>query len=191
VVTRAGRAQQSPRRDHGRQQRHRACRTGLAAGSPANVANDHNNQKLEEIMMQKLFAVGLGIAFGVGGMAVACHQKDGESVKVITAHDIQEKLDGKEAMVTAVEVTIAPGESGLSHRHPGPGFVYVLEGEYELGIDDQPTKILKAGETFYEPTGCLHRVSKNPAAQGKTRLIAFVLHPRDARNVAIPEHAHK
>jgi quercetin dioxygenase-like cupin family protein len=62
-----------------------------------------------------------------------------------------------------------------------------VSGEYELGIDDQPTKILKAGETFYEPTGCLHRVSKNPAAKGETRLIAFVLHPRDAKEVAVPE----
>ena len=86
-----------------------------------------------------------------------------------------------------VEVTLKPGESGMPHRHPGPAFVYVLEGEYELGVDDQPTKLFKAGETFYEPTGCLHRVSKNPAAKGITRLIAVVVHPRDAKEVAIPE----
>jgi hypothetical protein len=60
-----------------------------------------------------------------------------------------------------------------------------------LAIDDQPTKIYKAGETFYEPTGCLHRVSKNPATKGRTRLIAFVLHPHDAKEVAIPEKAPK
>jgi hypothetical protein len=50
---------------------------------------------------------------------------------------------------------------------------YVLEGEYELGLDDQPSKVFKAGETFYEPTGCLHRVSKNPAAKGNTPVLAF------------------
>jgi hypothetical protein len=33
----------------------------------------------------------------------------------------------------------------------------------------------------------LHRVSKNPAKKGKTRLIAIVVHPRDAKEVAIPE----
>jgi len=54
-------------------------------------------------------------------------------------------------------------------------------------IDDQPTQRFKAGETFYEPTGCLHRVSKNPSAKGRTRLIAVVLHPRDAKEIAIPE----
>ena len=115
------------------------------------------------------------------------HHDDGEKVKVLSTTDIKEKLDGKEAVATVVEVTIEPGKSGLPHRHPGPGFVYVVEGEYELGIDDQPTKLFKAGETFYEPTGCLHRVSKNPGAKGKTRLIAFVLHPRDAKEIAIPE----
>ncbi|HEY4261180.1 MAG TPA: cupin domain-containing protein [Schlesneria sp.] len=108
-------------------------------------------------------------------------------MKLLSARDIVEKLDGKEAKVTMVEVTLKPGEAGMPHRHPGPGFVYVLEGEYELGVDDQPTKIFKAGETFYEPTGCLHRVSKNPAAKGITRLIAVVVHPRDAKEVAIPE----
>ena len=65
--------------------------------------------------------------------------------------------------------------------------MYVLEGEYELGIDDKPTKVFKAGETFYEPAGAVHRVSRNPSAKGKTRLIAVVLHPRDAKQIAIPE----
>jgi quercetin dioxygenase-like cupin family protein len=88
---------------------------------------------------------------------------------------------------TTVELALEPGQAGTPHRHPGPVFGYVLEGEYELGLDDQPTKVLKAGETFYEPTGCLHRVSKNPAAKGNTRVLAVVLHPRDARQITIPE----
>ncbi len=134
-----------------------------------------------------VLAIGMGLGLGVSGMAVAFHDEHGESVRLIAARDIVEKLDGKASRASFVEVTLGPGEAGVSHRHPGPGFVYVLEGEYELGIDDQPTKIFKAGETFYEPTGCLHRVSKNPSAKGKTRLIAIVLHPRDAKEIAIPE----
>jgi len=142
-------------------------------------------------MKRSLLLLAIGVALGVGGMTFAHDHEDGEWVKIISARDIQEKLDGKDAKVTVVEVTIEPGKAGLPHRHPGPGLVYVLEGEYELGIDDQPTKIYKAGETFYEPTGCLHRVSKNPAAKGRTRLIAFVLSPRDAKEVATPEPSKK
>ena len=66
-------------------------------------------------------------------------------------------------------------------------FGYVLEGEYEHAIDDEPVKTFKAGETFYEPSGSVHRVARNPSAKGKTRLIAVVLHPRDAKQVTIPE----
>lgn len=138
-------------------------------------------------MIRNLVVLAIGIGLGLGGLAAAPMHDDGESVRLISARDIQEKIDGKDAKVSVVEVTIGPGESGLPHRHPGPGFAYVLEGEYELGINDQPTKVYKAGETFYEPTGCLHRVSKNPSAKGNTRLIAVVLHPREAKEIAIPE----
>lgn len=139
--------------------------------------------------MQRTFLLLVaGAVLGVGATTFAYREHDGESVKIVSAQDIKEKLDGKDAKVSVVEVTIEPGLSGLPHRHPGPGFVYVAEGEYELGIDDQPTRKFKAGETFYEPTGCLHRVSKNPAKKGRTKLIAFILHPRDAKDVAIPEH---
>ena len=141
-------------------------------------------------MTRTLIALAAVIGLELGGIIAAHEHEDGESVKEISAIDIQEKLDGKATKATFVEVTIEPGKSGLAHRHPGPGLVYVLEGEYELGIDDKPTKVFKAGETFYEPTGCLHRVSRNPG-KVKTRLIAIVLHPRDAKQVAVPEPKSK
>jgi quercetin dioxygenase-like cupin family protein len=139
-------------------------------------------------MLRTLLTLTIGIGIGAGSMYAGHGHADGEKVKLLSATDISEKLDGHETMASVVEVTIAPGEAGLPHRHPGPGFGYVVEGEYELGINDEPTKIVKAGETFYEPTGCLHRVSKNPG-KVKTRLIAVVLHPRDKKEIAVPEPA--
>jgi quercetin dioxygenase-like cupin family protein len=129
---------------------------------------------------------GAGAFVGVGGMAVA-RPGEQQRARPISAWDIVEKLDGKKTKVTVVEVTLKPGQAGEPHRHPGPVIGYVMEGEYEWAIDDQPAKTLKAGGTFYEPTGCLHRVSKNPAAKGNTRVLAVVLHPRDARQITIPE----
>jgi len=141
-------------------------------------------------MVRTTSALLLGASLA-GGLLFAQHgSHGGESVKVISVTEIQEKLDGKPTNATVVEVTIEAGQEGVPHRHPGPAIVYVLEGQYELGIDDQPTKIFKAGETFYEPGGHLHRVSKNPAKQGRTRLIATVLHPRDAKDIAVPEKKH-
>lgn len=141
-------------------------------------------------MIRILATLCLGACIGFG-VAVAHHDAkehdSKERVKPLSSREIKEKVDGKEASVTVVEVNIEPGNAGSPHRHPGPVFGYVLEGEYELGLDDQPSKVLKQGETFYEPTGCLHRVSKNPAAKGKTRVLAVVVHPRDAKEVAIPD----
>jgi len=131
-----------------------------------------------------VLALGIGLAAGI---TAAGHDERHESVKLLAAREIAEKIDGKEAKATAVEVSLGPGESDAPHRHPGPGFGYVLEGEYEWAIDDNPAKVLKAGDTFYEPAGCLHRVSRNPAAKGKTRLLAWVIHPRDAKDLVIPE----
>jgi quercetin dioxygenase-like cupin family protein len=128
------------------------------------------------------------IILATTGFLAAWHDdKQGhETVRELSARDIAEKLDGKETKATAVEVTLEPGQAGAPHRHPGPAFGYVLEGEYEWAIDDQPAKILKVGETFYEPGGCLHRVTKNPG-KVRTRVMAWVIHPRDAKQIAIPE----
>ena len=108
-------------------------------------------------------------------------------MKTLSARDVVEKLDGKLAKATTVEVTIEPGQGSPPHRHPGPVFGYVIEGEYDWAIDDQPAKTLKAGDTFYEPTGCLHRVSKNPSDKTTTRVLAVVLHPHDVKDIVIPE----
>ena len=107
-------------------------------------------------------------------------------VKVISAQDIAETVDGKEAKASTLEVIIEPGKGSAPHRHPGPVFGYILEGEYDWAINDLPAKRLKAGDTFYEPTGALHRVSHNP---GKvvTRLLVVMLHPRDAKELVIPD----
>ena len=129
--------------------------------------------------------VAAGIVLGAVGMTAARHDENHELARRLSVREIAEKLDGKEASATAVEVTYEPGQAGAPHRHPGPAFGYVLEGEYEWAIDDQPAKNLKAGETFYEPGGCLHRVTRNPG-KVRTRVLAWVLHTRDAKDLVIP-----
>ena len=108
-------------------------------------------------------------------------------VTPLATQDVVEKLDGKEAKVTTVEVTMEPGQESMPHRHPGPVFGYVLEGEYEWAINDQPAKKLKVGETFYEPTLSLHRVSRNPSDKTRTRVLAVLLLPREAKELSFPE----
>ncbi len=54
------------------------------------------------------------------------------------------------------------GTGSGPHRHPGSHtFGYVLEGSYEVKVDDGPLQKLGPGGTFYEPPGALHAVSRN------------------------------
>src|SRR4051812_1428950 len=114
-------------------------------------------------MIRVLAVMTIGIGIGVAGSAAVQHDNK-PTIKVVASRDIGEKVDGIETTAKTVEVTLEPGQESMPHRHPGPVFGYVLEGEYEHAIDDQPARRLKVGDTFYEPTRCLHRVSKNPAA---------------------------
>ena len=142
--------------------------------------------------MNRTFLTLAVCAVGVGGMALARHdEKDGVKVTQLSRRDIVEKLDGRDARVTVEEVAIEPGGRAAPHRHAGPVFGYVVEGEYEHALDDDPVTTYKAGDTFYEPSGCVHRVARNPSATAKMRLLAVILHPRDAPNVTVPEKATK
>jgi quercetin dioxygenase-like cupin family protein len=55
-----------------------------------------------------------------------------------------------------------PGSGTGPHRHPGSHtFGYVLEGTYEVQLDNGPVRRLGPGDTFYEAPGQLHAVSRN------------------------------
>ena len=72
-------------------------------------------------MTRTLLALAAGIGVGAVGMALAHHHDDGEKVKEISATIIKEKLDGKEAKATAVEVTLAPARWRPCTATPGRG----------------------------------------------------------------------
>jgi quercetin dioxygenase-like cupin family protein len=139
-------------------------------------------------MIRTLLTLAAGVGVGVAVTFAADHDHH-KAVKVtqLSQRDIIEKLDGKAASATVNEVTFGPGQEDTPHRHAGPTFGYVLEGEYEHAIDDEPVKKYKAGDTFYEPTGSLHRVARNPSAKTRTRLVAVTLHPRDIKDPTIRE----
>lgn len=77
-------------------------------------------------------------------------------------------------VVTISETERAPGTGSTPHRHPGShNFGYVLEGIYEVQIDDGPVQRLGPGETFYEYPGALHAVSRNGSSTEPVRYLVF------------------
>jgi len=140
--------------------------------------------------VRHLASLRLAVCFTIGVSMTTMAQDSGSGqVKVtqLSQREIIEKLDGKDARATVEVVTFEPGQKDSAHRHVGPVFGYVLEGEYEHALDNEPIKTFKAGETFYEPSGSVHRVAQNPSAKSKTRLLAVILHPRDSKQVTVRE----
>jgi len=73
-----------------------------------------------------------------------------------------------------VEATIEPGVAVGRHTHPGVESAYVLEGGFELPVQGQETRMLKAGDGFQIPPETPHAGGKPGTA--KTRvLITYVV----------------
>jgi quercetin dioxygenase-like cupin family protein len=78
-------------------------------------------------------------------------QTAGLTRTIVTRADVS--VPGREAVVAKVE--IQPGVVVGWHTHPGDEISYIQEGETELMVADQPTRILKAGEgVSYRPVSC-------------------------------------
>ena len=88
-------------------------------------------------------------------------------------------LPGREVRITLLDRP--PASATGPHQHPGHHtFGYVVEGIYEIGINGQPTRMLKAGDTFYEKPGDIHSVSRNPSPDKGLKIVVFMV--ADAKN---------
>lgn len=66
---------------------------------------------------------------------------------------------------------LPPGYEGDRHQHPGPVFVYVLEGELTVETQDGITTV-KAGELYPEPLNVVMQ-GKNMDATNPASLLVF------------------
>ncbi len=100
--------------------------------------------------MIKKIVLGLGVmSFALAGAAYA--QQGG-----IKRTPLQ-KVEFPDGYVTVTGLAeLPPGAAAGRHTHPGIETGYVLEGELNLEIDGQPTKLLKPGDSYQIPAGAVH-----------------------------------
>jgi quercetin dioxygenase-like cupin family protein len=78
----------------------------------------------------------------------------------------------------AMEVTIESGVSIARHTHPGIESTYVMEGSgFELPVEGQPTRIVKAGDAFQIPPETPHAGGK--PGETKSRLLVTYIVEKD------------
>ena len=95
-------------------------------------------------------------------------------------------LPGKS--LVAVVVDYAPGGASLPHTHAKSAFIfaYVVSGAIESQVDDQPERVYRAGESWYEAPGANHRVSRNASATEPARLLAVLVVDTDDKTLTTP-----
>jgi quercetin dioxygenase-like cupin family protein len=81
------------------------------------------------------------------------------------------------AHVMTLLVQFPPGDPGTPpHRHSGPVFGYMLEGEMRFELEGEPERIIRAGETFWEPGGdVIHYQDANNRTDSWSRFIVTML----------------
>ena len=74
----------------------------------------------------------------------------------ITRNTLQETEFPDQYKSIQAYVTIAPGAFVAWHSHPGVEMGYVLDGGGDLMVKGQPTRHIKAGDSFVNPNGVPH-----------------------------------
>lgn len=90
--------------------------------------------------------------------------------------------------VEALTLELAPGAAAPRHRHDVAVVAYVLEGEVENQFDGGPSMRHRAGESWWEAPGTVHRVARNASATARARLlIVYVAEDGKANTVRLEE----
>ena len=78
---------------------------------------------------------------------------------------------GAHGMTIVVEYP--PGDKGAPpHRHYGPAFGYVVEGEMLFELEGEPERVIRAGEAFWEPGGdVIHYQDGNHLSDAESQFV--------------------
>lgn len=118
-----------------------------------------------------LTAIALGVTPGLA--------QNLEQVKPVFEHIIP-NVQGKS--MVAVIVSYPPGGKSPAHHHAQSAFIYayVLSGAIRSQVGDEPAKVYRVGEGFYEVPGSHHRISENASDKEPASLLAvFVVDTND------------
>jgi quercetin dioxygenase-like cupin family protein len=114
-----------------------------------------------------------------------------------SAHDVGDKVTPNFAQaipniagksLIAVVVDYPPGGASVPHTHAKSSFIYayVVSGSIESKVNDGPTRIYKAGESWSEPPGASHPISRNASKTQPAKLLAVFVVDTDDKDLTTP-----
>jgi quercetin dioxygenase-like cupin family protein len=130
----------------------------------------------------------LGAASAAIAIAVAMPAAAQDRGEKVTPHFEQaiSNIPGKS--LVAFIVDYAPGGASAPHVHSKSGFIfaYVVSGAIESQVNDEPKRVYRAGESWYETPGSHHRVSRNASTTESAKLLAVFVADTDDKALTTP-----
>ena len=130
-------------------------------------------------MQRKRYLWGLALAIamlaGLTGVDGAHAQEQEEYVSKAKAtkllHTPLAGTEGKEVHI--VHFSAPPGFEGGRHSHPGPAFVYILEGQLTIEVEGMEAVTLGPGDIYAEPVGSKTMQAWNKSSTHGVKLVVF------------------
>ena len=119
----------------------------------------------------------IAAAFGVGSAMAATTEPLEAKVTELFSKDLPE-CPGKEGLMITVEYP--PGSVDPIHRHPGHGFIYVMEGSIIMQVRGGKEVTLTPGHTFYEGPEDVHVVGRNASQTKPAKFVVFFVKDKGA-----------
>jgi quercetin dioxygenase-like cupin family protein len=92
---------------------------------------------------------------------------------IFERHDQSEVTPAKEIVIGSAAL---PADSGIGyHTHPGDESGYVLKGSLILKTRGQPDRMLKAGDSFFNPRGAIHSLVAAPGGDGGVAVSTWII----------------
>ena len=120
-----------------------------------------------------------------GSVLAAEPKAKNAKVTLVYQHELP-NVPGKN--IKGVLVEYGPGGYSLGHTHAKSAFIYatVLEGAIRSQINDGPVTTYKAGQSFSELPGDLHRVSANASETEPAKLLAVFVVDTSEKELTFP-----
>jgi quercetin dioxygenase-like cupin family protein len=96
-----------------------------------------------------------------------------EPVRTVFERHDQSGVPGKEIVIGSA---MLPAGTAIGyHTHPGDEAGYVLKGTLILKTRGQPDRLLKAGDSFFNPQGAVHSLAAAPGNDGGTSVSTWII----------------
>ena len=96
-----------------------------------------------------------------------------QPVRTIFEHHDQSGIPGKEIVIGSA--MLPTGTTIGYHTHPGDEAGYVINGALILKTRGQPDRMLKAGDSFFNPRGAVHSLVAVTGGDGGTAVSAWIV----------------